>query len=424
MILVRPVHVALLLLGTATLAAIHSVQIPFWASPDPTAVSAEFRQCLVIVGVFNAGIAAWCAGLIAMPSTAFCPVGAKRRGYPVATMQFGQLCVASLSGLLLGMAPSTVWTLLHASSNGFSPLVALGGLLGLCAFLAAGYLVGLLLPSLVSVPVAVALAFCWVVMTGVNGTPASPVWPFEVIAGFHETTTTALVRAGYFASGAALCMGAAGWWLRERRVRATLLPFIGLVSFLVPLSVTTGMLARSDMPLLEPDAGSANPACQSTEDGVLVCVHPARRNLLPTLTVRVEQVTQVLGKRASGLTEVSDATLWLPSSPGRLSLQIQYKDAQNWDSTAAGDVALAIAGLANCYGSQEGAMSTGTSTSTAVAAWILQQAGIDPAGLIMDPEARSTAVALDSFTASTARARILTNIKAIQECQGTPKLID
>lgn len=411
----RAPELAVLTLGIAGLTFIHSQPLLTWAYVDAVAASAEYRQSLTLAGTLAASAAAWVGSKVSSPRVAFCPPGARRRGYSIALRHVAEVASAAIGGMVLGLLPVTAWAITGTAVDDLEFGVIVSGLAALLTFIAAGYLLGAILPSLLAVPLAAAGAFVWVIFTGNDGQIGSPIWPFDVEAGLHEPSEVTSLRIAYFLTIAGLLVSAAGWWLREHNIRlGPNLPF-GMAMFLIPCLVMTIVVNSREENVIQ--RATPTSSCVLTESGVQVCVHSAREVLLKDLSRQVEQIIGVLGPRATAISEVTDATLWRENTPERINLQLQAR-TNHWLTTAEADIAAAIAGLPACYEAGPSDIET-RAASAAVAAWLLSQIDADPAAVLGTNGAAEAVSRLNSRPAAEVKEHILENIDEFRSCTGS-----
>lgn len=256
--------------GTAALTAMHSWPISGWAYSDLAAATAEFRQALIVAGIFVAGVAALVGGGISRPTLAFASAGSVRRGWPLVRAQISFLFSTAALGMTVGLSP-TMATVLSSSSYGSIDWATItSGYAGLLFYLSAGYLVGCLVPQYVAVPMAVLGAYLLLV---VMPPILSPVFTFEVISGQQVPPGATLLRTFFFAVASALFVGAACAWLRRRSPSETRSAVAAVAVLVLPLLLVVWSARSYASPLVEFD--DAAPMCEEGE-GLSVCVHPAR----------------------------------------------------------------------------------------------------------------------------------------------------
>lgn len=403
------------MLGVAGLTFIHSRSLLDWAYADTAAASAEYRQSLTLAGILCSGVAAWVGSRVSSPRLAYSPAGAHRRGHRLALQQVAEIGSASFIGMILGLLPTTIWAIFGAEFGKIDFGVMLSGFASMLSFVSAGYLLGVLFNPVVAVPAATALGFAWVVFSGADGRVTSPVWPFDVEAGLTEPFGVTLTRIVYFLTITALLIAAASWWLQERDVRLEPTGPAGVAALLVTGLGVTLITNSHHYDLVEKNPSS--PVCARTDSDLEVCVHAARADLVTELAQHVEEIINVLGPGAVGISEVADAALWRDNAPERVNLQLQTHDSERWLTVAAADVASAIAGLPVCYSATGAPEATSrAAASSAVAAWILSQIGADSSMVLQSPEAADTYERLANMPAAVVRQGLLRNISDFRSC--------
>jgi len=286
--------------------------------------------------------------------------------------QLALLCGGAWVAWVVGLAPLVVVTGARATSGGPDTLVAAGSLTVLTAFVSVGYLAGCLLPRPWASAVAGAGTFLSVAISGTNGTPTAPVWPFGVVAGLAESTTVAVFRVIFFGAVMALAGTAAAWWLRERGLALTLSTALGLSVVLAPVAIVAQM-ANADSPSLVAQDTAAEPACNRS-GSVTVCVHPARKVLLPELTAAVGRISAVLGPVPLPFTRVVDSALWPEEGPDVMVMNLQ-DDSDQWLDWAINDLAGRISGSDACPRGASSASQEAHTVALGVGMWLAGQAG-------------------------------------------------
>ena len=404
--------------GMLIITWVHSKSLQDWAYADWAAVSAEFRQSLGLAGCFAAACSAWAGGSFASPRLAMCPAGAFRRGLPLVIHQLGELALWAVVGYGLGLAPLVSWTARNASYGGPQGWVVASALVSLMAFISGGYLVGVLVRSLLAVPIAGAMAFATVVFTGYNGLATSPVWPFDVVAGLKEPSGITAFRVVFFGTTVILCAGAAAWWMRERSTQLSLPPVLGVAVFIAPIILIGAFANHRAGVLVQRDLTA--PTCERTSTGVNVCVAPARAKLLRPLALKVDEMSRAVGQAGLPfMTEVADATTWESPQQGRILLQIQGQSRERWLQDALADTAQVVSGVPQCR-VDTGARSSGVSlaVSQAVAAWLLRQIHEPSDQVVSGPSAARLEKSLEAEAPEDVRKFFGSQFRAINACRG------
>jgi hypothetical protein len=422
-----PVPLSLLALttcGTAVLVAAHGSSIIGWAYGDWTAASAETRQGVTFAGPWAAGCAAWAAATYTSSRSVVCPLLAKRRGFPLALSQLSLLWFSGIAGHVSGMAPLVILTLVRAKAGHANLLVVVGSLCVLMALMAGGYLIGSCLPRVLATPAAAVVSFLFVVMSGANGTPTAPVWPFGVIAGLEENPVVAAFRVGFFGAAAALMAAGAGWWLRERTLAVTVPALAGLLALLAPLPAMA-LLANRGGPDLVREEAHVQGTCQQAAR-FEVCVHPARVQMLPALSSGAEALSKALGPAPVPYSRVIDAMLWPAPAPDDIVLQLQDSDREGWLAAAVQDMSSELSGARSCGSAATStspgvhSRSPGQVVAEALGIWLARQAGTDEAQVSPAQDSAMLAAHLDEVSTPRVQRAISSSLARIRACQGSP----
>lgn len=405
-----------LFVGTAALVFAHAHPLTGWAYADWAAASAEARQSLALAGVWAAGCASWAASLHSTAASATCPVPAVRNGAPLVRSQSVLLIAAAIVGEAAGLAPTYVWCAIHSTyAADLRPLVIVGGVAVLVASVCFGYLCGVLLPRLLAVPAAVVLAFGAVAFTGADGSPLSPVWPFDVAAGLAEPGPVAGLRIAFYITTAILCLLASARWLEERRTTpATVIP---TVASMTPILLIVLLSATNSAPLVHRDA-SAGARCASVGDS-RVCVHPARATLLPELAAAVRSMQTVIGPDAPLPARIYDATTWPPESSDGLSLQLQDERPAQWRAYVALDLSSNLLRTAGCGPGADTSGSSPGDVASAAAVWLASQ--VDPGASAISGSGSASELARDLLRAPPAAVTPLLrhSLADLRACRAT-----
>jgi hypothetical protein len=397
--------------GVGTLAYLHGRTIMGWAYADVSAASAEFRQAVLTAGIFAAAVAAWSSSSISSPSVAHAPAGALRRGGPLTFSNLSFLWFAATAGFTLGLAPLTLSVALHKTYGSFDPATIGSGFACLAAYVAFGYLIGCLVPSYLAVPVALGMAYAVVFFTP---TVLSPGFEFDVISGIEVPARVSLIRMAYFLACAAIAAISASAWLRVRTTTATRAAGLSVAVMIAPLALVAFVSDSYSGLLVVPDHARA--LCGQA-DGSLVCVHPARSELLQPLVGAVSSMNRSVGPIVFPPVEVYDATLTVPeSNDARLTLHIQGQNSA-WLRSARIDLAGRAAGLEMCFQTSN-VGSPAADISSAVGAWILTTVGEPPQLLLNSPGARDEFEKLEQLGFDRARLAIERHIADIRQCRG------
>lgn len=332
--------------GTAGLVALHAVPLTHRPYADWAAASAEARQALGLAVVWAAACSAWVASLHSSPSSITCPTTALRSGPSLVAAQTAVLSGAGLVGLALGLTPLYAWCARNSTYNtDLRPLVIIGGASIIVAGVALGYLCGTVLPRLLAAPTAAAIAFATVISMGVDGRPAATIWPFDVAAGIKETTGVGIFRTVFFLTAGALFLVAASRWLGTRTVAAA--PIAALVVTLAPVAGVAHLSNAHNPALISREVVA--PRCERSAH-LRVCVHPASKNLLPSLTAGLESLRSAIGPGLIFPANLSDGRGPITAD----GLVIDLPADRTWRAAAMLSVANAVLGTRACWSSVSG----------------------------------------------------------------------
>lgn len=400
--------------GTAALTALHSWQISGWAYGDLAAATAEFRQALLVAGIFVAGVAALVGGGISRPTLAFASAGSMRRGWPLVRAHVSFLFLTAALGMTAGLTPTLVAVLSSSSYGSLGWATIISGYAGLLFYLSAGYLVGCLLPQYVAVPMTVLGAYLLLI---VMPPILSPVFTFDVISGQQVPPGATLVRILFFSVASALFVGAACAWLRRRSPSESRSAVAAVAVLVLPLLIVVWSARSYDTPLVEFD--DAAPVCEEAQ-GLSVCVHPARATLLQPWFAEMTRVWEAFGTTNISPPSVVDATLGV-SSDGVIPIQLQGHDRDRWLESAVVDVVSRLTGVDACIESgvpDQRALDT----SGAAGAWVLEQVGADPNLLFQSPQSQTELEELLSLDVEQARTVIAANLPELAQCRAVALL--
>ncbi|GAB3086365.1 hypothetical protein [Nocardioides zeae] len=396
------------MVGSAALSFVHSRPLADWAYGDLAAVSAEFRQSMLTVGILVAAVAAFAPSTFAGPREVHAPLGSPRRGAQLAVATIGFVAATSTVGLTLGLLPA-VWSTISSATWGSLDAAAIAsGYAALLAYAALGVLLGCVLPTYAAVPVAAAAAYVLLFSTGAF----APVFQFDIVSGLVVPTNLSLGRTAFFL-GAAVSLGiATSAWLRMRTVSDLRAPAAAVVVAVLPVALVF-LLGRSyGGALVEGD--TAAPVCADTV-GPEVCVHPARDVMLAPLAGAVDALATGVGPQILPPGVVYDASVTVPEGEADYVLHLQAQET-DWLQTAIGDLATDASGLGTCIGLGD-YESQGFATSSAAAAWMMEEAGFDAQQLLQVPDASEEYDALRR-TPDPASA-IERDLSALRGCRGT-----
>jgi hypothetical protein len=397
--------------GVGSLAFIHSQSLLGWAYADIAAASAEYRQAVLTAGMFAAAVAAWTSSSISSPVTAHAPAGALRRGIPLAWAHLSFLWLVTVAGFTVGLAPATLATALRKTAGSLDIATMASGYACLLAYVAIGYLVGCLLPSYLAVPTALGTAYAIVF---VSPTILSPILEFDIISGVEVAGRVSLLRTAFFLACAGVATVSASVWLRMRTTTETRAAGFTVALMVTPLVLVAYSSGSYSGPLVVPDHAGA--VCDRQE-GSVVCLHPARSDLLEPLSDAVSGLGETAGREVFPPIEVYDATLTVrDDDPARYVIHIQGHSS-TWLRSARVDLATHASGLDVCY--QTGDLeSAAGSVSSAVGAWILNGVGERSQLLLQTSEAQEVFEDLEQLGPDRARQAIERDIADIRECRG------
>lgn len=383
--------------GVAACVLVSALPLTRWAYADWVAVSATTREALVYAGPWLSAWCAWVAGRYLGPRSLLCPPSAVRSGRGIVGPQLCCLVAAAAAGYLVGLAPMFGWTTRHATYGSLDLLVFAGSVAVLLLFAALGYVVGCGAPRMLSVVVAVVLAYAVILAADTCGSVVAPLRLTLPVAGQHESGVVALFRVALFvALGAALVVVAQQWVVDRAVVRSPAsIMVVGIL--VVPLAV--GGVVRAADPAAVSDASVPPATCTRTPE-VEVCVHTAKASLLQPLAATVDRLLGTVGDRpALPISVVRDAALGRDQSAGVVVLDLQTDDS-DWRQWAAGDIAGYLAGLQICQ--RRGDLSGDAvdpaldhqSVADGFARWMASTVGFDPPQLGRDGAGASVADAL------------------------------
>lgn len=402
-------HGMLLLVGVAALSVVRSWPIMQWSYADTAAASAEFRQGVVLPGIFASAVAAWVAGSVSSPHLAFAPAGSARRGRELAYAHLIFLWTLGATGYAIGMTLMTLWTMSNRTYGQFDVSVAASGFACLTAYVACGYLAGCILPRYLGVPVSLAASYGVLFITP---TILSPAFEFDIVSGQTVPLAVNLIRTMFFAAVATTASMASALWLRKRTTVDSKSSFSALAVLAAPIAATVYVSSQLSVPLVVAD--NADKVCAKS-NSTDVCVHPARSTLLTPLTEGISRLDEASGGGIFDAPGVYDATLAeAEPSPSTMTLQIQGHD-DRWLDHALIDIAWSTAGVDTCF--ELGEVGTPSDVSSAVAAWMLKSASFPYAQLLQTPGAEAQFEALDQKHPDNVHTLVKGNLKVIQECR-------
>lgn len=400
----------LLLAGTAVLSAIHSWPVTRWQYVDIAAASAEFRQSVLLAGIFAAAVAAWTAGLVASPALASAPAGSVRRGSRLAYSNLTFLWIFGLVGYGVGLAPPAIWALSGSTHGALDLSTILSGFACLAAYIALGYLIGCILPRYIAAPAALCFAYGVVFVTS---SILSPIFEFDIVSGQVVPNVIDWLRIGFFVSLAGIASFAAASWLRIRTTVDSKNSLLVLGVAFLPVVCVIYVSSHYPMSLVASDGARAD--C-SRVGWTNVCVHPARSKLLAPLGEGVADLQTSAGRVIFAPVEVHDATLTSRTfDSSQFSIHIQGND-QQWLESALADLASLASGVGAC--AEMGTIgSESADVSSAVAAWILDGAAVPYGSLVQTPGAQAQFDLLRSMGQAQARQAIERNLDDIRLCE-------
>ncbi|MBM7520128.1 hypothetical protein [Nocardioides nitrophenolicus] len=401
------------LVGSAVLAFVHSRPLLGWAYGDTAAGAAEFRQSLLTVGMLVAAVGAWTSSSISRPTSAHVPAGAQRRGGPLVVSQIGFVFSAGALGYTIGLAPVVARIQATKVDGSFDVATIAAGYAALLAYVTLGYLIGLVVPAYLAVPIALGLAW---VLVFFGSHLLCPVFDFGVVSGLAVPTRVSVLRLLFYCAVASAVMLAASAWLRGRTADEWARPAANVGTVLLPVVVLVWATSTSQTRLVEGD--NARPVCRPASSSK-VCVHPARAGLLPDLVNAVVELNAAAGPAVfppSSFVDAAVARFDAESGVHQLQIQGQRKD---WLSIARTDIALFVAGFDACQ--RPSAMDVDArEVSSAVAGWVLAQAGRSPGLALASPGAAEQFRLLARRDETDARASVEASIGEIRECAGRP----
>lgn len=398
--------------GTAALAFIHSRPILHWAYGDTTAASAEFRQSVLTVGILMAAIAAWVSSSISAPTNAHAPAGAARRGAPLVLSNLSFLFAASGAGFTVGLVP-VVWHAATTSVYGSFDLATIAaGYASLFVYVSMGYVLGCILPSYLAVPAALGISYVMVFFTS---HVLSLVFDFDVISGLEVPTQVSVIRLMYFGACVGALTLASSAWLRMRSPNEAKVAGVTVALVLLPLIAIWYAANTYPGPLVRAD--SATPVCEAVESSV-VCVHPARAELLPKIADTVRDMSESVGPGIFPASRIVDATLNLSDAEAASAYVLQIQgQSSDWLTWARADIASYAAGIDACYRNAP-PDSDAQDVSSAVAAWLMSRTGATPELPIGSPGAERQLRVLQSLSGEEASRRIEAEMPDIRQCAG------
>ncbi len=331
-----------------------------------------------------------------------------RRGVQLAVATIGFVAATSAAGLTLGLLPS-LWSATSSATWGsLDTATIVSGYASLLTYAAMGVLLGCVLPTYAAVPVAAATAY---VLLFSNGAFA-PVFQFDVVSGLVVPTQLSLGRTAFFL-GAAVCLGVAtSAWLRLRTVSDLRTPIVAVVAAVLPVALVF-LLGRSYGGVLV-DGDTAAPLCADTA-GPEVCVHPAREVMLAPLAGAVDTLAAHVGPQILPPGGIYDGSVTVPDGDADYVLHLQAQES-DWLQTAIGDLATDASGLGTCVGLGD-YESQGFASSSATAAWMMEEAGFDPQPLLQVPGASDEYDAL--LRTPDPASSIEHDLTALRACQGS-----
>ncbi|GII94333.1 ABC transporter permease [Sinosporangium siamense] len=283
--------------------------------------SGQFARQLVLPGILTAAAASHLAARLTPRTRVFAQPWSVRAGSPVVLRHLGQLLGWFVPAYLLGLAP-LVWSTAQRNAFG-SPdlLLAAGAVVGLSAFVALGYLIGVLTQNLLAVPLTVTTVFL------VAGLPhlddawnaVVPTMPQVPRLGREQPAGLSLYRLS-----AAVVFCLVFGWLAARMLRGRRRPAPVHGLLVIPVAMVV-------FPLLRPlEAVTALPGRQVCEShgGVTYCVHEGHRAELAPIRDAAAPIFAALGPHVTGVRQVRDMALALPpAQAGTVRLTV----APGWD---------------------------------------------------------------------------------------------
>lgn len=413
-------HLTALALGTAALVAIHASALRSWAYADWVAASAEARQALALAGPWAASCAAWSTSMTAARRGLICPDFALRSGLPIVAAHLSRLLLAAFLGLIAGLSPTFLAASLHAQSGRADAIVVLTGLGALSAYVTTGAALGYLVPRIVAAPTAGAVGMIASALSGLNGRPTAPIWPFDVDIAYVESIPVGVFRILYFTAWSYSCAIVVTQWFRVRGSLPTGLGTVTALSALVPV-IVLGYVSDTRAPSLI-RSQTSTPVCEQPTS-VTVCVHRARRSLLRPLASLESRVEAAAGSLPPPYVRVDDSALWPEDQPGHLALNLALEETAHWQNVAALDLARAVVGAQTCATSNDESGATAgdpLAVADAIAGWIAVRAGATVAATALSPEANDLASHLLDLPDPVVKEAIADEVGSIRRCDADP----
>ncbi|XVU26673.1 hypothetical protein ACQPZJ_06370 [Actinoplanes sp. CA-054009] len=247
------------------------------------------------------------------------------------------------------LLPVLFLTVRSATYGSIDLAVLLSGMLGLVAFIAGGWLLGLIMRSAFAAPVAFALAMVTTFLgySGDTFAATAPVLHVSPTLGYHESAPLVWFRIAFLVVVVAVIVATADGVLGRRQFKR-LAPRPGRVALWL-LPVGLAVVATANTPALFAPDSDAPRVCQ-TEAGVEFCVHQGHRTQLAAM---VDAVTPTLalvgGPPALPFDRIYDRSLRASASADDREHTFFYDLSATLDvSTSRSEIVAVAAGLDGC----------------------------------------------------------------------------
>lgn len=324
---------------------------------------------------------------------------------------------------VVGLLPHLLVGASRATTGGPDWLVLLSGVLGFLWFTLAGMALGVLVPTMVVVPLVGVVAAVMTYSQGLDQT-LSTVLPVVqgpwASWGAYETTTLSLARSALFAlTGGLLLVAAAS--ARAGRRPLPLLPPVRSLAALLPIPVLAGSMVAIDV-VRSVEAPPPQQVCREVET-VRICVPRAAEDELPELA---ETTARMLSAYGRPITDVplmvgsvvvdrrgvrGDGRSAAPSVILHFYPDPQVRLQRTWEAAAA------LSGVRACTDSLDS-----RAVAEAIAVWLLDQAGRTKViEVFQNDRSRALADRLDNAGRTRVQRWIADHNQGIRDCKVLPR---
>lgn len=354
-----------------------------WPYQEWIRTSAEFHQQNALTAPIAAAAATYFAGRLTPPNRIFALPSAVRVGGAMVARHLLLLGASFIIAYLAGLIPLVLATVRSAQHGYPAPAVIVSGLLGLCAAVCVGYLIGVIGRTAFLAPLSFVLMVA-VSVAGYGGDTYSALIPVLHVTpslGMREAIPFVTYRIAFFITVIVVGYAVAARLLDQHREHTRLPPFRSVVLLGIPILLTVPPLIKTPV-LFESEADP--PRICATRNSVEYCLHAGHRTELSVMVATADEMLATYGTPTPRAARVWDSALrgTRSADPSVIWYGLEPDDPS---TSSIVSVAWALSGYQACverYGDEAATTSEAASAfavAEALNAWLLHK-GAPPKG--------------------------------------------